>query len=120
MNLLRLSDGPAGPVVGGTPGPAVPGGKSGDTLLGVRPEDVRLAAADGVPVHVTAVEYLGADSIVTCNAGTETLAVRVPGRVALAPGAPTAVTWSPESVHLFDEATGRRHNNDTVLERTSR
>jgi sn-glycerol 3-phosphate transport system ATP-binding protein len=111
MNMLHLSDGPAGAVVCGTAGPAVPGGKSGETLLGVRPEDVRLADRDGVPVRVMTVEYLGADSIITCKAGTETLAVRVPGRVALAPGAPAAVTWSPESVHLFDEATGRRRDN---------
>ncbi len=42
-------------------------------LLGVRPEDVRLAETGGLAARVVAVEYLGADSIVTCAAGAETV-----------------------------------------------
>jgi sn-glycerol 3-phosphate transport system ATP-binding protein len=57
---------------------------------------------------VVAVEYLGADSIVTCEAGAQTLALRAQGRVALPPGTSTSLTFPPDAVHLFDAATGRR------------
>jgi len=88
MNVLRLA---------GSPG----------HLVGVRPEDMRFADG-GLPVRVTSVEYLGADSIVACAAGAETLAVRVAGRVELAEGKHAHVAWAPEAQHLFDIETGRR------------
>src|SRR5205807_1724348 len=58
MNLLRLADTPA-------------------RLVGVRPEDVRFADG-GLPVRVTSVEYLGADSLVAWAAGVDTPAGRSP------------------------------------------
>ena len=76
-------------------------------LIGVRPEDIRFADA-GLPVRIAGVEYLGADSIVTCTAGPESLAVRVAGRVDLAEGKSTHVTWPPSAQHLFDLETGKR------------
>src|SRR5205823_8992258 len=88
MNVLRLA------------------GKS-EHLIGVRPEDMRFADA-GLPIRVTSVEFLGADSIVTCAAGGESLAVRVAGRVELAEGKSAHVTWTPEAQHLFDPDTGKR------------
>jgi sn-glycerol 3-phosphate transport system ATP-binding protein len=88
MNLLRLADIPA-------------------RLVGVRPEDVRFADG-GLPVRVTSVEYLGADSLVACAAGAETLTVRVAGRVELAEGKNACVAWAPEAQHMFDIETGRR------------
>ena len=87
MNLLRLASSPG-------------------HLVGVRPEEVRFADG-GLPVRVTSVEYLGADSIVACAAGAETLAVRVAGRVELAEGKHAHVAWAPEAQHLFDLETGR-------------
>jgi sn-glycerol 3-phosphate transport system ATP-binding protein len=81
-------------------------------LLGVRPEDVRLAATGGLAARVTAVEYLGADSIVTCAVGGETVAVRVPGRVERAGGETVHLTWPPDAVHRFDAATGHRCEHD--------
>jgi len=80
-------------------------------LMGVRPEDVRLTAAGPgtVPARVTAVEYLGADSIITCAVGTgETLAARAPGRAAVEDGKEVHLTWPPEATHVFDAASGRR------------
>src|SRR5438093_12077043 len=85
MNLLRLASSPG-------------------HLVGVRPEDVRFADG-GLPVRVTSVEYLGADSIVACAAGAETLAVRVAGRVELAEGKHAHVACAPEAQHLFDLVT---------------
>ena len=77
-------------------------------LLGVRPEDVRLGEGGALAARVVAVEYLGADSIVMCAAGAETIAVRAPGRVQLVPGAAVRLGWDPDAVHLFEAASGRR------------
>ena len=40
------------------------------------------------------------------------MAVRAPGRVTIEPGAAVGLGWDPAAVHLFDAATGRRH--DTI------
>src|SRR5205823_9560104 len=108
MNVLTLADGPRGAIVAGGDGPPVLPGKGAGLLLGVRPEDVRLTDGAGLPARVGTVEYLGADSIVTCDAGGQSVAVRAQGRVALAPGARAALAWAAERMHLFDALTGRR------------
>ena len=108
MNLLELEDADGGAVVRGTDGPAVSPGKGGGLLLGVRPEDVALTSGPGLAARVTTVEYLGADSILTCAAGRQTLAVRAPGRVEMPEGAPVTLGWKPETTHLFDATTGTR------------
>jgi sn-glycerol 3-phosphate transport system ATP-binding protein len=108
MNIVELTDAPGGAVVRGTDGPAVSPGKGRGVLLGVRPEDVALTGGPGVTARVTTVEYLGADSIVTCAAGAQTLAARTAGRVELAPGVPVTLAWKPEATHLFDATSGTR------------
>jgi sn-glycerol 3-phosphate transport system ATP-binding protein len=108
MNIWRLADGPEGAVVAGTAGPALAATAGEGRLLGVRPEDVRLTAAGGLPARVASIEYLGADSTLTCKVGTETLLARVQGRIALPVGAEIGVTWSKEKAHLFDATSGRR------------
>jgi sn-glycerol 3-phosphate transport system ATP-binding protein len=108
MNIVALADAAGGAVVRGTDGPAVSPGKGGGLLLGVRPEDVALTGGPGVAARVTTIEYLGADSIVTCVAGGQTLAARTAGRVELAPGAPVTLAWKPEATHLFDATSGTR------------
>ena len=84
-------------------------------LLGVRPEDVRLSEAGALAARVVTVEYLGADSIVTCAAGAEVIAARVPGRVELAADAAVRLMWNPDTVHLFDAASGRRLDRQPAL-----
>ena len=67
-------------------GPAVAPADCAGLTLGVRPEHIALALrARRARATVAAVEYLGADSLVTCRSGAATLAVRVPGSVGLAP-----------------------------------
>ena len=80
-------------------------------LFGVRPEDVRLSETGALAARVVTVEYLGADSIVTCAAGAEMIAVRAPGRVELPEGAAVRLAWNPAAVHLFEAASGRRLEN---------
>ena len=86
-------------------------------LLGVRPEDVRVGAdrePGAVEATVRSIEYLGADSILMCAIGAQALAVRAPGRIALAPGARVHLAWAPEAAHVFDAETGRRRDDVTA------
>ena len=108
MNVVTLAEAPGGAVVGGTDGPVMLDGRGGGTLLGVRPEEVRLIDGAGLAARVVTVEYLGADSIVTCAVGTEMFAIRAPGRVDLTEGASVRLTWSPDAVHGFDAVSGKR------------
>jgi sn-glycerol 3-phosphate transport system ATP-binding protein len=94
--------------VQGTDGPAALAGPGAGRLLGIRPEDVRLTGSGGLAARVTAVEYLGADSIVACAAGTESIAVRAPGRVDLAEGKPVHLAWPRDAQHVFDASAGKR------------
>jgi sn-glycerol 3-phosphate transport system ATP-binding protein len=83
-------------------------------LLGVRPEDVRIGAdrePGAVEATVRSIEYLGADSILMCAIGAQAVAVRAPGRIALAPGARVHLAWAPEAAHVFDAETGRRRDD---------
>jgi sn-glycerol 3-phosphate transport system ATP-binding protein len=101
MNLLPLEHGDSGAVIAGTDGPAVATGDCAGMTLGVRPEHVTMAVDRGIAATVAAVEYLGADSLVTCRVGTATLAARVSGRVGLAPGNPVRVAWAAGAQHIF-------------------
>ena len=93
MNLLRLDGGRVA-------GSDIAVGGSGATL-GVRPEDVRL---DGtIPAVVESLEYLGADLVLRCRIGTESLTVRTGGRVDIAVGATLMLGWPPADEHRFDE-----------------
>ena len=86
---------------------SLPGHAGNGRLLGVRPEDVRIGD-QGLAAVVESVEYLGADSIVACRAGAETLTVRVPRAAHYAAGAAVRLSWNPQAAHYFDAATGLR------------
>ena len=104
MNLLPLSVGDGGAVIAGTSGPVVaPAALSGATL-GVRPEHVVLGRDAGVEGEVEAIEYLGADTLITCRMGAHAFAARVAGRVGLTVGERTRVSWVPGAQHFFDGA----------------
>jgi sn-glycerol 3-phosphate transport system ATP-binding protein len=78
-----------------------------DLLLGVRPENIRLADA-GVPAEVQAIEYLGAETLVAANVAAESILARMPGRPPCRLGERVHLTWAPSSAHWFDASTGRR------------
>jgi sn-glycerol 3-phosphate transport system ATP-binding protein len=86
---------------------SLPGHTKAGQLLGVRPEDIRIGS-DGLAAVVESVEYLGADSIVACRAGAESLAVRLPRAVRYDAGAAVKLSWNPDAAHRFDAATGQR------------
>jgi sn-glycerol 3-phosphate transport system ATP-binding protein len=107
----------------GTPPMNVLALDDGRRLLGVRPEDIRVAGAKeagAVEAAVRSIEYLGADSILMCAIGGQALAVRAPGRVALAPGARVHLAWAPDAAHVFDAETGRRRDEVADLPSISR
>ena len=86
----------------------------GKVTVGVRPENWRLVTAEegGLPVRVTVVEELGADSFVygTCDVegAPSDIIVRVAGRQHPKKGEMLYVTTDPEHVHAFDTETGER------------
>ncbi len=97
MNLLRLE----GDRVAGS---AVPAGRAAH-WLGIRPEEVALGGA--VPAAVRSIEYLGADLILHCSVGSETLTVRTAGQADLAAGSQVMLQWPAASAHHFDSAGQR-------------
>ena len=102
MNLLPLAPGGGGAVIAGTSGPVVaPAALSGATL-GVRPEHVVLGRDAGAEAEIEAIEYLGADTLITCRMGAHAFAARVAGRVGLTVGDRTRVSWVPGAQHFFD------------------
>ena len=107
MNLMKLVGAGVDAVVeGAQDGPRLPGACAGG-MLGVRPEHIELALERGLRAGVASVEYLGADSLVVCAVGSASVAVRVPGAVAVAPGDAVWLRWPEEAAHFFS-ADGRR------------
>ena len=118
MNLVALADGAAGAVVRGS-GDMVLSGRGAGLTLGVRPEHVRLAETGGVAGTVASSEYHGADTILTVAVGEESLLVRAPGQLAHRPGAPVRLAWNPESMHVFEAASGKRVADATPAARAA-
>ena len=79
--------------------------------MGVRPEHVRIASPGRLAAVVQSAEYLGADTIVTCTAGPDMIAARVPGQHDLAAGARIELDWQDGDQHFFDVATGKRRDD---------
>ncbi len=89
---------------------AVQGARPGASDLGVRPERLRLVAAQAAQLHgnVSLVEPLGADTLVTMLCAGHKLVLRVGGDSPLRAGDEAHLALDPGSVILFDSATGRR------------
>jgi sn-glycerol 3-phosphate transport system ATP-binding protein len=80
----------------------------GGTLIGVRPEDIRIVSQGGHPAHVKAVEHLGADSIVICEIEGHPVTVRQDGFSKVGIGDGVQLAWQTDDEHQFDEKTGLR------------
>ena len=76
--------------------------------LGVRPESIRFDDA-GVPATVQGVEYLGADLVLRCGVGTQTLLVRAAGQHHARAGDAVRLHWHAQDAHGFDAAGQRVH-----------
>jgi len=96
MNLITLESGRIA-------GSAVDTGVNAAAMIGIRPEDIALDAG-GVVADVRSVEYLGADLVLACAIGSETVLVRTDGQHQAAAGERIALRWAPHDVHAFDAA----------------
>ncbi len=104
-----------------------------DMLLGVRPEDIGLVTeSPQLRARVVAVEYLGAESLVICEAdgqgpdggGTpgESGPHRLVLRMAALPDLPPrdeciGLSWHPDAVHLFSPRSGQRITSPNAVVR---
>ena len=113
MNLLTLESAHDGAVIAGTAGPVIAPKERAGSTLGVRPEHIALVHDAGVDARVDAIEYLGADSLLTCRVGGQTLAVRVAGLVGLSQGDATRLSRARGAQHFFDGKSGRRSQEET-------
>ncbi len=87
--------------------PAQREGRSGDLVLGVRPEHVALDDAAPLRAEVTATEYLGTTQIVTLDTAYGTVKARAPAADAIRTGTRTGLALDPRTITLFDRADGR-------------
>ena len=79
----------------------------GTTQIGLRPEEI---AIDGdLAAKVIECEYLGADSLLRCEVGSETATVRTPRQRRVQVGDTVRLGWTAGAAHPFD-AAGRRLN----------
>ena len=115
MNLLPLRQGAQGLCIAGTDGPALSRQSDVSLLAGVRPEHIRIVEGGGIAAEVDSVEYLGADTVITCRAGESTLVVRWPGRSSTSPGERLSLSWPASAQHCFDETTGLRRDDIAVV-----
>jgi sn-glycerol 3-phosphate transport system ATP-binding protein len=112
MNLLALEAGNGGAVIAGTSGPAVASADRAAGTLGVRPEHITLGRDTGVDARIDGVEYLGADSVLTCRIGVQALTIRVAGRTGLSRGDVTRLSWARGAQHFFEAVTGKRSEDE--------
>jgi len=98
MNLAALH---AGAIRGSS---ASLGAPASAAWLGLRPEAVSLQPLDQgchVPAEVRSIEYLGADAVLRCAVGDETLTVRTSGIYEVAAGADVHLHWPANQSHWF-------------------
>jgi len=91
---------------------------SGDWEIGVRPSAVRAHAAprDSAPVkaEVYVSEPLGRDTIIETRVAEQTVTVRAPGYLEMAPGDPVWLEINPDQILAFDRRTGARLRTDVA------
>jgi multiple sugar transport system ATP-binding protein len=115
MNLVecRVADGAA--EIGGVrvplPAPLAQRAQAAaQWTFGIRPENVSLAPqhADdvSVPVEVSLLEPLGAETLATLELGTAQIVARCPAGFREPPGTRLNVHLGPRHMHLFDRASG--------------
>jgi sn-glycerol 3-phosphate transport system ATP-binding protein len=101
MNLLAVHALHGQLVLAGTHGPALADAPLQARTLGIRPEHIQLAD-QGLPATVQAVEYFGADSILSCRVGaSDQVAVRLEGHRQLRLGQAVWLQWSVRQQHFF-------------------
>jgi ABC-type sugar transport system ATPase subunit len=78
-----------------------------DAVLGIRPGAIRLEQS-GIPARVYLVEQLGESAIADLHVGDTLVRARIDRKLRLNEGDTVHLAFSPEDIHVFDTATGRR------------
>ncbi|WP_077034730.1 ABC transporter ATP-binding protein [Pelomonas sp. KK5] len=84
-------------------------GKSGQSKLGVRPENLRLAPEAGdiaVPAQVSLLEPLGSETLVSLKLGASEVIARLAANFREPPGTTVKLHLNPAHLHLFDPQSG--------------
>lgn len=79
--------------------------------LGVRPEALMIAPTGTIQAKVLHCEYLGSDTLVTCEAGGQRLSLRADGSKSFARGEALTLGFRAADLHVFDRATGSRRDD---------
>ena len=82
-------------------------GAGREVMLGVRPNDLRIAAS-GLPARVERVEDLGDSSIVSFTAAGRPMKLKSDRLQAVQEGEDVFLAFAPEAAHLFDPNDGAR------------
>jgi len=85
--------------------------QASSVLVGVRPEDLQLAAADtagGLPGTLAMLEPTGPETYAMVDTPLGTWTARVPGKVDTPIGTALSLTWPRHAMHVFDAATDKR------------
>ena len=109
MNLLPALGGQDGLTVSGSAPWALPGPTPTELVVGVRPESLTIDGSGPLELqgYVTAVEMLGAETLLTCSSqGGDTFVARLPGVVRIETGQVVRLTTSPEDLRFFDAQSG--------------
>jgi multiple sugar transport system ATP-binding protein len=96
---------------GGLDGGRVKLAEADDVIVGVRPEDLVLAAdgdADAIDVTLEVVEPVGNEIFLNLRRGDREIVMRVPPQAMPEPGTTLRIAIKPDRVHLFDAKTERR------------
>ena len=110
---LGLYDRPANTFVAGFIGSPAMNliAEEGSTILGVRPEHLRVAAGGETPTwtaRLDLVEPLGNELLVSASIPGHELTLRIPPQPLPEPGSPLGIVADPARVHRFDPASGAR------------
>jgi sn-glycerol 3-phosphate transport system ATP-binding protein len=106
MNLLKLDLIEERSALTLACGGILPADRMTDGYIGVRPEHVHVEPS-GLPVRVSATDYLGAETFLRLTHGGQTLFGKIDGHRRYSPGEQLHVSWSEGAVHRFG-ADGNR------------
>ncbi|AYG68932.1 MULTISPECIES: sn-glycerol-3-phosphate ABC transporter ATP-binding protein UgpC [unclassified Rhizobium] len=79
-----------------------------EVVLGIRPEDISLAAEDGVTTTVTVIEPTGSETHVALDLEGKELTWVMRERAELGPGQTVQISLKTPNLHFFDKASQQR------------
>ena len=77
--------------------------------FGIRPEALVPSKKGIISGEIISLEYLGADTMLECKVGLETLICRASGQTHLEIGQDINLTFQAKDLHIFDTKSGDRN-----------